>query len=344
MHWLLLLSLLSSTTNLQPGSNGQAMNNLAENALRQQLGGARVVRVNIAPETNKRAGDFRSMQVTLDGFSADRLLGMADKAGNSRTSPLPNNQPDSRYLNPNQFDFGDIFRGDGGGILGDILGGVLGGAVLGGDGAQGRIGNLSLNATNFSYQGVQYDAMAFNLGEIKFDWSKALRGDFDIQSVRPGTLQLRLNAKQAQNLVAPRLPSVRDVRLSFRNGQALVGGKTDMYGVNIPFEVGGRLNVRENEVRADDIRLSVARFRLPSFVVDELTKSVNPLYDFDPQDKWPMLVNLNSADGGNDVLALQGGLQWVGFNRQNASPAPTPAPTQRPKDRGDIWGDIFGRR
>jgi len=338
MHWLILLSLLASTTNLKTGSPASTMNGLAENALRRQLGGARVVRVNITPESNRSLGDFRSMQVTLDGFSADQLMGLAERA-DATQSMRALAHSNNRYLKPNQFGLGDILNG-GDGIFGDILGGILGGGVLGAP-AQGRIGNLALNATNFTYQGVQYDAMAFNLGEIKFDWSKALRGDFDIQSVRPGTLQLRLNANQAQRLVAPRLPSVRDVRLNFRNGQALLSGRTDVYGINIPFEVGGRLSVQANEVRADDIRLSVARLRLPSFVVDELMRSVNPLYDFDPQDKWPMLVNLNSADGGNDVLAMQGGLQWIGFNRRST---PVPTPTPRPSNPGDILGDIFGRR
>jgi hypothetical protein len=343
MHWLLILSLLASTTNLT-GAPGATMNGLAENALRQQLGGARVVRVNIAPEAGRR-GDFRSMQVTLDGFSADRLLGLADRAAASAPQSTPSgssasgNSAGDRYLRPNQFDLGDILGGNAG-VLGDILGGVLGSGVLGAP-AQGHIGNLALNATNFTYQGVRYDAMAFNLGEIRFDWSKALRGDFDIQSVRPGTLQLRLSADAAQQLVAPRLPSVRDVKLSFRNGMAMIGGRADFYGLNIPFEAGGRLSVRANEVRADDIQLSVARLRLPPVVVDELTRSVNPLYDFDPQDRWPMQVNLNSADGGNNVLAMQGGLQWIGFNGRQSTPAAAPTPRPAP---GDIFGGIFGRR
>jgi hypothetical protein len=65
-------------------------------------------------------------------------------------------------------------------------------------------------------------------------------------------------------------------------------------------------------VRADDLRLKIAKLRLPEFVMDELTKSVNPLYDFDPDEKWPIAVNLNTADARNDMLSMRGGLRWIG--------------------------------
>jgi hypothetical protein len=81
--------------------------------------------------------------------------------------------------------------------------------------------------------------------------------------VQPGTLGLSLRADQAARLLGPRLPSVRDVRVRFANGLAYVGGRTDYLGVGVPFEVGGRLSVTQNEVRADNIRASVASSACP---------------------------------------------------------------------------------
>ena len=326
MHWLLVLALLSSTTNLKEGQSGSSMNQLAENELRQRLGGANMVRVDIARSGKFQPGNFDRFNLTLDGFAADRLLDLANRAESqslARTSPLSKR---------NNFDLADIFGGLGqGGDLGDLgdLGGIFG-SILGGKGS-GRIGSININATNFTFQGTRYDSLTANLGEIKFDWTKALRGEFDIKSLQPGTLQLGLRADQLQRLVAPRLPSVKDVRLRFADGRAFVGGRTDFYGVRVPFEAAGRLSIRNSQVFADDIGLSVARLRLPSVVVRELTDGVNPLYDFDPQRRWPLAVNLQTADTTNNSLAMRGGIQWVGFNRSDTQQPTTTQPPYQPQ-------------
>ncbi|MDQ3813075.1 MAG: hypothetical protein M3347_03890, partial [Armatimonadota bacterium] len=334
MHWLLILALLSSTTSLKDNQSGASLNRLAENSLRQQLGGANMVRVDIARGGKWQPGDFDRFNVTLDGFAADRLLNLANQVeaqGAPRNDSSRDRYPDimgdnDTWRSRNNFDLGDIF-GDGTGEAGDFgdLGGILGGIL--GSKSGGRIGSIQINATNFTFQGTRYDSLSASLGEIKFDWTKALRGEFDIKSVQPGSLRLGLRADQLQRLVAPRMPSVRDLRLRFANGRAFVGGRTDLYGMRIPFEVGGRLSIRTNQVFADDIGISVARLRLPSFVVRELTNGVNPLYDFDPQRRWPIAVNLNTADTVNNSLTMRGGIQWVGFNRNRSDTNP---PYQEP--------------
>lgn len=329
MHWLLVLALLSSTANIKdPNASGSNLNRLAENALRQKLGSSvKNLRVDLRKGKN-RAGDFDVFNVTLDGFSADRLLDLGNQSnpnssdsqrdnsdyGNGDMDSYPNLRfestphSQSRAFNPEDIltgdvDFGKIFKG---GNIGDILGGFS---------SQGRIGKMQINASNFSFDGVRYDGLNLNLGEIKFNWAKALRGEFDIQSVQPGNLGIALRADQAQRLIAPRLPSISNAKLRFENGLVYVGGKTNFYGVGVPFEAGGKLSVQTNQVRADNLKLSVSKLRLPSFVVNELTKSMNPLYDFDPDKKWPFAVNLQTAAADNGVLALRGGLQWMGLKR-----------------------------
>jgi len=336
MHWLLVLALLSSTTNIKDGATGSSLNSAVESALRQRLGGAKVVRVDIARAAGNKlsTGDFDRFNVTLDGFNADGLLNLGSRATSTQTPssrpnggrPNGNTYPGGTYPRDsypgddaypdfdtrtrlNNFDLGDILNDDLGGIFGGIFGNVLG------KNSNGRIGRMQINATNFTFQGVRYDGLAASLGEMKFDWAKAIRGEFDVKSLQPGNLQMRLSADQAARFIAPRLPSLKDVRMRFADGKAFVGGKANYYGLSLPVEVGGRLSVKANQVRADDIELSLARLRLPSFVVKELTDGVNPLYDFDPQQRWPIAVNLNTADARSNVIAMQGGIQWVGFNR-----------------------------
>lgn len=330
MHWLLVLALLSSTTDIKDqNASGSALNRLAENVLRQKLGNSvRNLHVDLK-RGQGRGGDFDYFNVTVDGFTADRLLDLerrtttSDGTYSDNTDYGNNNgdvYPELRFrraqqLGPQAFDLGDIFNGDLGGIFNGGIGDILGGGLS----SQGRIGRLQINAANFSFGGATYDGLQAGLGEIKFDWLKALEGDFDIKSVRPGNLGLQLRAEQAQRLIAPRLPSVKDVRLRFDDGLAYVGGKAVYLGVGVPFEAGGRLSVQTNEVRADDLRLSISKLRLPSFVVNEITKSVNPLYDFDPDEKWPIAVNLSTAAADNNVLGMRGGLEWLGFNRHRDS-------------------------
>lgn len=320
MHWLFLLAILSSTTNLDSNGSSSNLNRLAENALRQQLGSARTVRVQIVPDESRRRGDFDTFNITLDGFNADSLMGLANRTGqSSSTANRSGGYPgDESYLDAkNQkrnFDLEDVFRGGDIGGIGDILGGVLGGKGARGI---GRIGRIRLKATNFSMQGARYDAMNADFGEVRFDWAKAARGQFDIQSVQPGTLGLTLNADQAVRLLAPRLPSVRGLKVRFANGLAYVGGRADYYGAGVPFEVGGRLTVQQNQVRAESFRASISRLRLPSFVLNELTRGVNPLYDFDPQNRWPLTINLQTAGTQNNALALRGGIRWRGFGQHD---------------------------
>jgi hypothetical protein len=366
MHWLLLLAVLSSTTSLQSGGSSTQMNRLAENALRQKLGGARNVRVEVAPGQSRSAGDYDRLTVNLDGFAADRLMDLANRNGSTQQtypggsnyppygSRLDNSGAGPRGIEPRQLDtdilgqvLGGVLGGNGSGDLGGILGGVLKG---------GRIGRLQLRATNFTYGGAQYDLMSADIGEIRFDWGKALRGDLDIKSIQPGSLLLQLRGDQAARLIAPRLPSVRDVKVRFADGRAFVGAKSDLYGLRVPFEVGARLSVTQNQVRADGFQASIAKLRLPSIVLDEITRGVNPLYDFDPQQRWPITVELQTAGTANNALAMRGGVRWVGFNRRDSRDEYDRREQER-RDReeqerqrnrqypdpADILGGLFGR-
>ncbi len=335
MHWLLLLALLSSTGDLKNvGGSNDALSRAAETSLRRQLGPVRSLRVDAIRKSARQPGDFEHFNVSLDGASLDNLLALADRAETKRLQGLQSSQ--SNLNRKNNFDLGDILGGKDGGLgdLGNIFGGDLGsilGGVLGGQ--KGRIGSVKLNLTNFTMQGIGYDRMDANLGEIRFDFVKALQGDFDIKSWQPGTLNLQLRADQAQRLIAPRLPSIKDAYMRFDGGRAWVGGKAGFYGLNVPFQAGGMLSVQSNQVRAENLALSVANLRLPGFIVDELTKGLNPLYDFDPQKRWPVAVNLQTASAQADVLSLSGGLQWIGFNRNTPNATmPTNAPVYPPSN------------
>jgi hypothetical protein len=316
MHWLLILGLLGATANVSDrNASNQQLNRLAENAIRRELGNSvRSVRVDLQ-RGNNRGGDFDYFNVTLDGFDANRFAQNSARDGSSRNSKsAPDWLRAGEKMDANSFDIADIFSGKYGDIFngdfGDIVGGILTGGV-------GRVGKMQINAGNFSYDGVRYQNLSAGLGEIRFDWKNALRGDIEIESMQSGNLGLQLRADQATKLLAPRLPSVRNAQLRFQNGAANLSGQSDWYGVRIPFEVGGKLSVQTNQVRAEDLNLKIARLRLPDFVADEITRSVNPLYDFDPDRKWPIAVNLSTADARNDVLSMRGGLRWLNGRRKD---------------------------
>ena len=57
MHWLLLLALLSSTTGLK-NTSGDALNRLAEDTLRRQIGPVNSLRVDAVRRDSRQAGDF----------------------------------------------------------------------------------------------------------------------------------------------------------------------------------------------------------------------------------------------------------------------------------------------
>lgn len=342
MHWLLLLSILSSTASVKPGSDVNSANRLVENALRQKLGSARQVQVQLAPSSGRTPGDFDKIVVNLDGFSADRLEGAPGTSPDGNSYPPGAYPPDdSSNLKPKSLDsskiedaLGGIFNGGagGGGGIGDILNGFLKG---------GRVGRLQFRATNFTYGGAQYDALSADMGEIRFDWSKALRGQMDIKSVQPGTLAMSLRADQAAKLLAPRLPQLENLKVSFRDGRAFLGARSNFYGIKVPFEVGAKLTVTQNQVIADQWKASLANVSVPGFALKEITQRANPLYDFDPKRRWPIAVDLQTAGTNTNVMALRGGLRWLGFNRREEPQQP--APKDDTKDEGSIL-DVFKKK
>ena len=317
MHWLLILALLSSATNIQDqNATGSALDKMLETVLRQELGGkVDHLTVDVKRAADGSANDFDSIAVDLDGFSADqlanRLMDLQRRKDSSNNKSSQNFEPSS--VNANLLDVGNIMKGG----FGDILGGVFGSKFS----PQGRIGHVEINAGNFTFDNIRYDSLSVGMGEIKFDWSKALRGDFDIDNMAPGNISVQLAGDQAQRLVAPRLPMIKDLKLSFDNGMANLGGRADFYGVGVPFETRGRLSVETNQVRVDDLRLKVAILPLPKFLMGEITKAVNPLYDFDPDHKWPIAVNMYTATGAtnSNTLQMSGGLKWLRFGRNNKS-------------------------
>jgi len=350
MHWLLLLSILSSTTSVKQGADVSTANRLVENALRQKLGGARQVQVQLAPTSGRSPGNFDRIVVNLDGFSADRLEARAAVNSSSYNNssyppaiypPADGSADESGKLNTKSLGKSDIET-----ILGGVLGGSSGGSTTGtgiGDILNsflrgGRIGRLQFKATNFTYGGAQYDALSADVGEIKFDWAKALRGEMDIKSVQPGTLAMSLRADQAAKLLAPRLPQLDNLKVSFRDGRAFLAARSNMYGVKIPFEVGAKITVTGNQVIADGWKASLANATVPGVVLNQITQRANPIYDFDPKRKWPISVDLQTAGTPTNALALRGGLRWLGFNRKET--APQPEPQDNPQNEGNIF-DIF---
>ena len=368
MHWLLLLAVITSTTGARSGQSSAQTSKLIEDALRQKLGNAQTVRVQLAQNENtgskssgRAAGDFDRITVDLSGFNADRLDGVS--TGTNDTFPGESSTGDSF---PGEAFPGESFPSEDGNIyppselrtnkikadvLGDILGGVLGGgkvskgdigSILGNLMKGGRIGRLQLRAKNFSYGGANYDSMSADIGEIRFDWAKALRGQMDIKSIQPGSLALQLRGDQAAKLLGPRLPRLSDVRVQFRDGRAFVGASAKNFGIRVPFEVGARLSVQQNQVRAEDFAASVSKLRLPGFVLDELTRGINPIYDFDPKNKLPLAIDLQTAGTANNALALRGGVRWLGFNRRE-EPRDEPEPQEETQDKPDIF-DILRDR
>src|SRR5687768_14698325 len=163
MYWLLLLGLLSTSSSLKDQS-GSSLNRLAEQALRQRLGSVQSIRVDVAPRGSRAQGDFQHFNIALDGFSLDRLVALADRAEQQRSS---GSAGDEAYLRRRQnLDLEDIFGGDFGdfgdfGGLGDILGGLFGKK-------EGRISKINLSAGNFTFQGARYDNLTAQLSELRF--------------------------------------------------------------------------------------------------------------------------------------------------------------------------------
>jgi hypothetical protein len=199
------------------------------------------VRVQMAPGTSKTRGDFDYFNITLDGFAADRLLGLAERAQPSNTSPRDNGHyPGDEYSrdayplhnrsagtrNLDIGDLGDILNKGGSGGLGDILGGVLGGK---GAGAH-RTHSLARHQLHLSRRTLRSHSDC-DAGR------SALRQDKSIARLNRTSSRcsrerwgLSLRADQPLACWGRALPSVRDLRVRF----LLTGWRTSADGPSYP--------------------------------------------------------------------------------------------------------------
>jgi len=174
----------------------------------------------------------------------------------------------------------------------------------GNDLSAGKFARLDVKGVNLRLpDGLTIGEASLTLQDLKVNM--AMRS---LESIGQGQLVGRLAAGDIERYLRQRGPArLKDVRVTFQDGQIQMGGIADLRRLGIPVEVAGLPQARGSEIDFQADRVEVARFRLPRVAVRELERRVNPIVDLR---RLKIPVNVTRVTLQDDRLVLEAALDF----------------------------------
>lgn len=180
-----------------------------------------------------------------------------------------------------------------------------------GDGKKlGRAGLVELKLKNFVWVDIPVESAEFRFNEVQYDL-KALKDDAQLQIVKsgPATAHLQLAAPALQKAFSAKLKDIQDPNLSLENGEWKLTGKRSFFGAPVPFVFTATPTGQGNRVVLENAKVSAAGLPIPPFFLPNLMKELNPIYVFDPENKWPFSIDLTNVGAQNGLLDMRANLK-----------------------------------
>jgi hypothetical protein len=172
--------------------------------------------------------------------------------------------------------------------------------------SQGRIGRFEMSLRDFGAQGFRVSALDLSIDNVLLDW-KALRKSSQLKLVSPpasdtttprtsGRARLVLGQAALEGFVRTRFPDLGKSRVTLSNGRMIsVAGAREFLGASFPFELSGRLEVRDGRaLELRDPQVLAAGVPLAPALAAPLLKNLGTLYELDPVGRWPLAMRVTS--------------------------------------------------
>lgn len=193
--------------------------------------------------------------------------------------------------------------------------GVPLGAAVGKAKKLGQVGHFELALHDFTFDKTPVESAELTVDNVAYDFN-ALKNKNQLSVVQcgPGVAHIIVAADALESLLAEKFPTLKDLDLTMKDGQVRVSGKKVVPLINfpIPFHLTARLEVHNtNEIWVVDERVAfetVTGFSLP---VSKLFESMNPVYAFDKEKKWPFAVQITSLTADSDKMDLKAALKYA---------------------------------
>lgn len=165
----------------------------------------------------------------------------------------------------------------------------------------GRVGRFEVVLRDFGFQSFRIQSAEMSLDNLFVDW-KALRKSSQLKLVASpdpstprttGRVRLVLGQDALQSWVRASYPDLANATVALSGNSGIrVRGTRALMGGEIPFELAGRLNVRDGRVlEVAGATVTAGGVPLTGPLAAPFTKSLSSLFELDPQGAWPLSVS-----------------------------------------------------
>lgn len=178
----------------------------------------------------------------------------------------------------------------------------------------GSIGHLELRLRNLIFADPKSGDLAVSSAVISFD---EVRYDFNalkkqskvrLISFSNGKIALGVESPALLPIFGRRAPDIKNPRVELSGGEAIFSGRREFLGTGTDVIVRGPVVARGRNLELDNPRVQVADLILSPAVAAPFLKGVNPLYEFDPEGKWPLSLRIDRVGAENGALQVEGAL------------------------------------
>lgn len=179
----------------------------------------------------------------------------------------------------------------------------------------GYLGRLELALRDFRFGGLPVESSEFTFEDVAYDFN-ALKNQSKLSIVQcgPAGANIVLGASALQQHFGDSLEGVSDIRISLRDGLLHLDAKKKLplIPIGVPFHLSARPIMKNgNEIWLTQGRLSFENTTGLSLRVNNLLADLNPIYQFDPEKKWPFRIQLTSVNAQNNQMQINAALHFA---------------------------------
>lgn len=173
----------------------------------------------------------------------------------------------------------------------------------------GTIGHLELELHDLTFGDLPVKTATLSFDDVQYDF-KALKKDSNIRLIAfsNGKIALGVEASALTPTFAKRAPEILNPHIEVQMGEMILSGRRDVLGIGTSVEVRGAIVARDKSLELDGARVAVGKLNLLPLIAAPIIKGINPLYEFDTDNSWPLNLKIERITADNNLLQLEGNL------------------------------------
>lgn len=171
---------------------------------------------------------------------------------------------------------------------------------------QGRLEDLKIEGRGLrTKDGFPISALFFEAKLLQLDWAELWKGKVEVISSHGARATCVLAEGELSAYLQKQIEVLKDVRIQLAAGKATLFGTAELLGRDVKLSIAGDFSPKEGDLQFTPTDFFVADFKLPRFLLNNLSKQVNFII---PLGKLPLPLELESVriENGHAYLAGRG--------------------------------------